>query len=105
MWCEGTGSGYVLAMTEPTEQDIPAEPHDGLDAFKQPGTRRRPRTGSSRCRGRRAKVRRPPTRPPENTAPTVEGTGAGDALAGVRIDDEDAAHAVDPEDGSAASGR
>lgn len=47
----------------------------------------------------------PPTDAPlAEEAPVVEGTGAGDALKGVRIDDEDAAHAVDPEDGSGGRG-
>ncbi|GAB2482024.1 hypothetical protein [Jatrophihabitans fulvus] len=86
-------------MTEPTDQDIPREPHDGIDAFANPDAqaaedRIQP---LQRASGEGA----PPTdAPPANTAPEVAGTGAGDPLAGVRIDDEDAAHAVQPEDGS-----
>ncbi|SHH53241.1 hypothetical protein SAMN05443575_4014 [Jatrophihabitans endophyticus] len=86
-------------MSEPTDQDIAAEPHEGLDSFANPDAK----AAEDRIQplSRASGEGPPPTdAPPADTAPTVEGTGAGDPLAGVRIDDEDAAHAVDPEDGS-----
>jgi hypothetical protein len=86
-------------MSEPTDQSIPAEPHDGIDAFANKDAKAAEERMSplSRASGEGP----PPTdAPPHNTAPVVEGTGAGDALAGVHIDDEDAANAVQGDNSS-----
>lgn len=88
----------MVAMTEPTEQSVPAEPHEGLDAFDNPEARVAEEDRIQPLQRSSGEKMPPADAPPANTAPTVEGTGAGDPLGGVRIDDEDAAHAVEPDD-------
>lgn len=86
-------------MTEPTDQQLPPEPHEGIDAAANPDARAYERNQSSPLARAGGEGPPPTDAPPAGTAPTVEGTGAGDALAGVRIDDEDAAAAVDGDEG------
>lgn len=84
-------------MTEPTDQDIAAEPHEGLDSFNNPDAEAA--ENSIQPLQRATGEGPPPTdAPAAGEAPTVEGTGAGDPLAGVHIDADDAAHAVEPDD-------
>ncbi|MGI8679252.1 MAG: hypothetical protein ACR2LX_11295 [Jatrophihabitans sp.] len=86
-------------MTEPTDPQTPAEPHEGIDAFANSEARDHAENQSQPL-ARAGGEGPPPTDAPlEGTAPTVEGTGAGDALAGVHIDDEDAAEAVEGDAG------
>lgn len=85
-------------MTEPTDQDIPVEPHEGLDANNNPDAKAAEDRIQPLQRSTGGEGPPPTDAPAAGEAPTVEGTGAGDALAGVRISDEDAAHAVEPDD-------
>ena len=82
------------------DQALPAEPHDGIDAastkeartFEAEQTPAITRAGS----GEGA----PPTdAPPAGEAPVVEGTGAGDALSGAKISEDDAETAVSGDEG------
>lgn len=85
-------------MTEPTDH-APTEPHEGIDASANADARDREQNQSQPL-ARASGEGPPPTDAPlTGEAPVVEGTGAGDALQGVRIDDEDAANAVGGDDG------
>lgn len=86
-------------MSEPTDQQLPADPHDGIDAAANPDARAYEANQSSPL-ARAADRAAPPTQAPaEGEAPEVAGTGAGNPLAGVTITDEDAADAVDGDKG------
>lgn len=90
--------GYIDAMTEPTDQDIPAEPHEGLDAFANPDAKAAEDRIQPLQRSAGGEGPPPTDAPAAGEAPVVEGTGAGDPLAGVHASDEDSAHAVKPDD-------
>ena len=86
-------------MTEPTDQQLPPEPHEGIDAANNPDQRAYERDQSSPL-SRASDGGAPPTEAPAaGEAPTVSGTGAGDPLAGVHIDTDDAADAVEGDQG------
>ena len=90
--------GSTIGVSEPNDQYLPPEPHDGIDAAGNadalPTRPSRHRHWHGRCR---ARCRRPTRRPSE--APEVEGTGAGDPLAGVHASDSDVAEAVPGDEG------
>lgn len=78
---------------------LPAEPHDGIDATANAEARAYEDNQSSPI-ARAASSGPPPTdAPAQGEMPVVSGTGAGDPLAGVGIDDEDAANAVPGDEG------
>ncbi len=86
-------------MTEPTDQQLPPEPHDGIDAADNVEERVYERNQSSPL-ARASDGGLPSTdAPPAGEAPVVSGTGAGDPLAGVHISDADAEDAVDGDEG------
>jgi hypothetical protein len=86
-------------VSEPTDQQLPPEPHDGIDAAANPDARAYERNQSAPL-ARAADEGPPPTdAPPSGEAPEVSGTGAGDPTAGVHISDEDAEHAVGGDEG------
>lgn len=85
-------------MTEP-EQQAPTDPHEGIDAANNADARDRETNQSAPIARASAGGLPPVDAPPHNTAPVVEGTGAGDPLAGVHIDEQDAATAVSGDDG------
>ena len=86
-------------MTEPTDQQLPSDPHDGIDAADNSEERAYERNQSSPL-SRASDGGAPPTEAPaEGEAPQVAGTGAGDPLAGVHIDESDAAEAVEGDQG------
>jgi hypothetical protein len=81
-------------MTEPTDAQLPPEPHEGIDATNNADARAYEENQSSAV-ARASDGGAPPTgAPPEGEAPVVAGTGAGDPLAGVTMSDDDAADAV-----------
>ena len=87
-------------MTEPSDQQVPAEPHEGIDAFDNPDAKAYEENQSSPLSRATGGDGPPPTdAPAAGEAPDVEGTGAGDPLAGVKISDEDAAEAVSGDEG------
>ena len=88
-----------LVMSEPTDQQVPAEPHDGIDAFNNPDARAYEQNQSSPLARASAGGPPPTDAPAAGEAPEVGGTGAGDPLEGVRITDEDAAGAVPGDEG------
>lgn len=78
---------------------LPPEPHDGIDAADNAEARAYENSQSSPI-ARAATSGPPPTdAPAAGEMPEVSGTGAGNPLAGVGIDDEDAAHAVAGDEG------
>ena len=78
---------------------LPAEPHDGIDPTANSDARAYEENQSSPV-ARAATSGPPPTDAPAfGEVPEVSGTGAGDPLAGVGIDDEDAANAVAGDEG------
>lgn len=86
-------------MTEPTDQQLPPEPHDGIDAADNAEERVYERNQSSPL-SRASDGGLPPTdAPAAGEAPEVSGTGAGDPLAGVHISDADAEEAVAGDEG------
>ncbi len=86
-------------MSEPTDQQLPPEPHDGIDAAANADARAYEQNQSTPL-ARAADTAAPPTdAPPANTAPDVEGTGAGNPIEGVTISDDDAEQAVEGDDG------
>jgi hypothetical protein len=83
-------------MTEPSDQQVPAEPHEGIDAFDNPDSKAYEANQSSPLARATGGEGPPPTDAPlAGEAPVVTGTGAGDPLAGVKIDDDDLELAVD----------
>ena len=86
-------------MTEPTDRQLPPEPHDGIDAAHNVEERAYERNQSSPL-SRASEGGLPTTdAPAAGEAPEVSGTGAGDPLAGVHIAAVDAAGAVDADQG------
>src|SRR3978361_976620 len=86
-------------MTSPSDDVLPPEPHDGIDATANPEARSY-EADQSPSLSRAANTGAPPTEaPPAGETPDIEGTGAGDARAGVGISDEDAAEAVPGDEG------
>ncbi len=87
-------------MTEPSDQQVPEEPHEGIDAFDNPDAKAYEQNQSSPLARATGGEGPPPTDAPKaGEAPEVEGTAAGDPLAGVRIDDEDLELAVPGDEG------
>jgi hypothetical protein len=85
-------------MTE-SDNRIPADPHEGIDAFAGQDARSREENEGSGL-SRAASSGPPPTdAPPSGEAPDVQGTGAADPLAGVTMDEADVADAVSGDDG------
>ena len=83
-------------MTQSTDN---VEPHDGIDPFDNAETQaseREQSAGLSRASGAGAPATDAPA---AGEAPTVEGTGAGDPLEGVRISSADADEAVSGDTG------
>ncbi len=86
-------------MTEPTDQQVPAEPHEGIDAFNNPDAKAYEDNQSSPL-ARASDGGPPPTDAPlAGEAPELSGTAAGDVTDGVEISEEDAAHAVPGDEG------
>ncbi|MEO9139224.1 MAG: hypothetical protein ABI345_09175 [Jatrophihabitans sp.] len=75
-------------MTEPTEQQIPAEPHEGIDAFANKESRANEENHTSAIVRSGGEGPPPTDAPLAGEAPVVEGTGAGNPLQGVRVEDE-----------------
>lgn len=76
-------------MTSPSNDHLPPDPHEGIDAADNPDARAFEQQQTPAI-SRAANGGAPPTdAPPSGEAPRVEGTGAGDPLAGVRIDDDE----------------
>lgn len=77
-------------MTEPTDSQIPREPHEGIDAFNNPDARAYEENQSSPLS--RASDGGPP---PRDALPAGEmedlsgGTSGGDPLAGIRVGDDE----------------
>lgn len=85
-------------MTEPTDNQIPAEPHDGIDAFANDDARAYEQNQSSPLARASGGKGAPPTDAPvAGDAPEASGTRAGDALAGVELDAD--TETVDGDDG------
>jgi hypothetical protein len=86
-------------VTEPTDQQLPPEPHEGIDAAANPDARSSEQNQSSPL-SRASDGGAPPVEAPlAGEAPEVAGTGAGDPLAGVHISEDDAADAVAGDEG------
>lgn len=86
-------------MSEPTDQHLPTDPHEGIDAAANAEAQTYERNQSSPL-ARAAGSGPPPTdAPPAGEAPDLDGTAAGDPLAGVQISDADAAEAVPGDEG------
>lgn len=86
-------------MTAPSDEQQPGDPHEGIDASANQDARALEQNQSSPL-ARAAGEGPPPTDAPKaGEAPEVGGTGAGDPLAGVRIDDEDLELAVPGDEG------
>jgi hypothetical protein len=87
-------------MSESSGQQLPTEPHEGIDAAstREARTYEAKQTPAlARATGGEAA---PATDAPEaGEAPVVEGTGAGDPLAGVRASDADVEEAVAGDEG------
>ncbi len=84
-------------MTDSTDSQIPAEPHEGIDAFANDDARAYEQNQSSplaRASGRGAE---PTDAPVAGQAPEASGTRAGDVLAGVELDPD--VETVDGDDG------
>jgi hypothetical protein len=75
------------------------EPHEGIDPFDNAETRAAEQ-GQSSALGRASGEGPPPTDAPiAGAMPEVSGTGAGNALDGVLLDDDEAAEAVSGDTG------
>lgn len=74
-------------MTEPTDSQVPAEPHEGIDAFANPEARVYEENQSSPL-ARASGGGPPPTEaPPAGQMPERSGgVSAGEPTAGVRLD-------------------
>ena len=85
-------------MTE-SDSTVPADPHEGIDAFAGQEARAREENQGSGL-SRAASTGPPPTDAPKRgEVPDVQGTGAADPLAGVTMDEADVAEAVSGDDG------
>jgi len=85
--------------TSPSDDHLPPEPHDGVDAADNAEARTY-ESDQSPSLSRAANSGPPPTdAPAEGETPDIDGTQAGDALAGVHISAEDAAAAVPGDEG------
>ena len=86
-------------MSEPNDQHLPDDPHEDIDAAANQESRSY-EADQTQPLARAAGEGPPPTDAPlAGQAPVVEGTGAGDPLAGVRVTDEDVAEAVAGDEG------
>lgn len=87
-------------MSEPTDQQLPPEPHDGIDAAANPEAQAYESEQTPALSRAGAGDGAPPTdAPPAGQQPEAEGTVAGDALAGVHISEQDAEDAVPGDEG------
>jgi hypothetical protein len=87
-------------MSELTDQHLPPEPHDGIDAAANPEAQAQEADQTPALARAGAGDGPPPVdAPPAGEMPDVEGTGAGDALAGVHISEQDAEGAVPGDEG------
>ena len=87
-------------MTNPSDEFLPTDPHDGIDPADNKDARLYEATQSpslGRSSDGDGNVPIQPT--PAGEDPHEAGTGAGDALQGVHISDEDAANAVSGDQG------
>jgi hypothetical protein len=77
-------------VTEPTDSQVPREPHDGIDAFANKEARAYEEDQSSPL-SRASGGGPPPTEAPRagETPDISGGTSGGDPLAGVRVDDDE----------------
>ena len=77
-------------MTEPSDSQVPRDPHEGIDAFANPDARAYEENQSSPL-ARASDGGPPPAEaPPAGQAPdTSGGTSGGDPLAGVRLDSDE----------------
>jgi hypothetical protein len=77
-------------MTEPTDSQVPGDPHEGIDAFGNREARAYEENQSSPL-SRASGGGPPPTEaPPAGEMPdTSGGTSGGDPLAGVRVDSDE----------------
>ena len=83
-----------MDVTEPRDAQLPPEPHEGIDASNNADARAYEQNQSSAV-ARAADSGPPPTdAPPQDEAPALAGTGAGDPLAGVTMNEQDAEDAV-----------
>lgn len=91
--------GSTIGVSEPNDQYLPPEPHDGIDAAGNPDARTYEAQQTPPL-ARASSGGVPPTdAPAEGEAPEVEGTGAGDPLTGVHASDSDVAEAVPGDEG------
>ncbi len=91
--------GSTYGVSEPTDRQLPPDPHDGIDAAANADARAY-QAHQTPPLARASSGGVPPSdAPPAGEAPEVEGTGAGDPLAGVHADDRDVAEAVPGDDG------
>lgn len=87
-------------MTSPSDEQQPGDPHEGIDAYANQDARAFEENQSSPLARASGGEGPPPTDAPKaGEAPEVGGTGAGDPLDGVRIDDEDVELAVPGDEG------
>lgn len=87
-------------MSEPTDQHLPPEPHDGIDAAANPEAKTYESDQTPPLSRAGAGDGPPPSdAPPAGEAPEIQGTAAGDALAGVHISEQDAEEAVPGDEG------
>ena len=75
------------------------EPHEGIDPFDNAETREVEENQSSPLGRASGEGPAPTDAPQAGEAPVVDGTGAGDPLAGVHISDADAEEAVSGDTG------
>jgi hypothetical protein len=86
--------------TSPSSEQQPGEPHDGINAYENADARNFEENQSSPLARAAGGEGMPPADAPQHgELPEVSGTGAGDPLAGVRIDEADAEHAVSGDEG------
>jgi hypothetical protein len=93
-------SSPTSSSPSPSDEQQPGEPHDGINAYENADSRAFEENQSSPLARASGGEGMPPADAPlAGEAPEVGGTGAGDPLAGVRIDEDDAAHAVSGDEG------
>ncbi len=92
--------GRSVSMSEPSDQHLPAEPNEGIDAASTQQARAyQAEQTPALARATGAEAGPPTDAPPAGQAPVVAGTGAGDPLAGVRASADDVEDAVDGDEG------
>ncbi|WP_375496702.1 hypothetical protein [uncultured Jatrophihabitans sp.] len=86
--------------TSPSDEQQPGDPHEGINAYENADARAFEENQSSPLARASGGEGMPPADAPKaGEAPELSGTGAGDPLAGVRIDEQDAENAVAGDEG------